>query len=229
MRDPVRPKKQETVASIIHKPLPGSVEDQLEHLILEGELRPGERLHETQLSTRFGISRGPLREATRSLQAKGLVEVIPNRGVFVRSVSSDEALEIYDVRAAIFGLAGRLLTDLVNDAMLANMFAFLEQMDAAAATGDFDDYYRHNLAFHDFLIRGAGNTTLTEEYNTLVNKLHLCRARSLVKAGGLSVSNHEHRDMVEAVASGDRERANSAFFRHVQRSKTRFMSTIDES
>lgn len=225
----MRTEKQETAASMVHKPLPGAVEDQLEHLILEGELRPGERLHEIQLSTRFGISRGPLREATRSLQAKGLVEVIPNRGVFVRSVSSDEALEVYDVRAAIFGLAGRLLTDLVNDEMLAKMYAFLEQMDAAAASGDFDEYYRYNLAFHDFLIRGTGNATLTEEYNTLVNKLHLCRARSLVKAGGLSVSNHEHREMVDAVASGDRERANSAFFRHVERSKARFMSTIDES
>jgi DNA-binding GntR family transcriptional regulator len=224
----VRPAKQKTTAPIIDKSLPGSVEDRLEHLILDGELRPGERLHEIQLSKRFGISRGPLREATRSLQAKGLVEVIPNRGVFVRFISSDEALEIYDVRAAIFGLAGRLLTDLVNDAILAKMYTFLEEMDAAAASNDFDEYYHHNLTFHDFLIRGAGNATLTEAYNTLVNKLHLCRARSLVKAGGLSISNHEHREMVEAVASGDRERANSAFFRHVERSKMRFILTIDD-
>ena len=225
---PVSSADQGAVAATVTKSLPASVEHQLEHLILEGELRPGERLHEIQLSTRFGISRGPLREATRSLQAKGLVEVIPNRGVFVRSVSSEEALEIYDVRAAIFGLAGRLLTDLVNDEMLARMYAFLDQMDAAAASGDFDEYYRHNLAFHDFLITSTANRTLVEEYGTLVNKLHLCRARSLVKAGGLSVSNHEHREMVEAVASGDRERASSAFFRHVERSKTRFKSTIGE-
>lgn len=212
-----------------NKSLTGSVEHQLEHLILGGELLPGERLHEIQLSTRFGISRGPLREATRSLQSKGLVEVIPNRGVFVRSVSSDEALEIYDVRAAIFGLAGRLLTDIVNDEMLATMYAFLDGMDASAANGDFDEYYSRNLAFHDFLIIGTGNTTLAEEYSTLVNKLHLCRARSLVKAGGLSVSNHEHREMVDAVATGNRERAQSAFFRHVERSKTRFKSTIGEN
>ena len=211
------------------KSLTGSVEHQLEHLILGGELRPGERLHEIQLSTRFGISRGPLREATRSLQAKGLVEVIPNRGVFVRSVSPEEAVEIYDVRAAIFGLAGRLLTDLVNDEMLATMYAFLEKMDAAAAEGDFEEYYRLNLAFHDFLILGTGNATLAEEYHTLVNKLHLCRAQSLVNAGGLSVSNHEHREMVDAVASGDRERAQAAFFRHVERSRNRFKSTIAET
>jgi len=208
--------------------LTGSVEDELEHLILTGALRPGERLHEIQLSTRFGISRGPLREATRSLQAKGLVEVIPNRGVFVRSVTPGEALEIYDVRAAIFGLAGRLLTDLVNDTMLSRMHAFLEDMDAAAAKNDFEGYYRLNLAFHDFLILGTRNKTLAEEYNTLVNKLHLCRAQSLVTAGGLSVSNHEHREMVDSVASGNRERAQAAFFRHVERSKDRFRSTVTD-
>jgi DNA-binding GntR family transcriptional regulator len=91
---------------------------------MTGELRPGERLHEVQLSTRFGISRGPLREATRSLQSKVLVEIIPNSGVFVKLVSPEEALEIYDVRATIFGLAGLLLTDLINDEMLQRCMSF---------------------------------------------------------------------------------------------------------
>lgn len=206
-----------------------SLERELEHIILAGEIRPGERLHEIQLSKRFGISRGPLREATRSLQSRGLVQVIPKRGVFVRSVSPDEALEIYDVRAGVFGLAGRLLADRVDDAMLATMRDYLDQMDIAAEQRDFDEYYRQNLAFHDFLLAGTGNETLIEVYKTLANKLHLCRARSLVGAGGLSVSNHEHREMVEAVATGNRDRAQAAFFRHVERARDRFKSTIDTS
>jgi DNA-binding GntR family transcriptional regulator len=145
------------------------------------------------------------------------VEIISNRGVFVKLVSPEEALEIFDVRAAIFGLAGLLLINLVNDEMLATMHEFLDGMDVAAAQNDFEEYYRLNLAFHDFLIIGAGNKTLAEAYKTLVNKRHLCRAHSLVNAGGLSVSNHEHREMVDAVASGNRERAQGAFFRHVER------------
>ncbi len=107
--------------------------------------------------------------------------------------------------------------------MLAKMYLFLEKMDAPAARSNFDEYDGCNLALHDILMRGAGNATLTEEYNSLVDKLHLCRARNLVKAGGLSVSNHEHREMVEAVASAGRKRADSAFCRHVERSKTRFI------
>ena len=206
---------------------PQSLERELEHMILTGELRPGERLHEVQLSKRFGVSRGPLREATRSLQSRGLVEVIPKRGVFVRSVSHEEALEIYDVRAGVFALAGRILADRVDDNMLTTMRIDLDRMDVAAEKRDFDEYYRYNLAFHEFLMKSTQNDTLIDVYQTLANKLHLCRARSLVNAGGLSVSNHEHREMVEAVATGNRERAQAAFFRHVERARDRFKSTID--
>lgn len=207
--------------------LSGALERELEHLILTGELKPGERLNEIQLSTRFGTSRGPLREATRSLHAKGLVDIIRNRGVFVRSVSPREAQEIYEVRAAIFGLAGRLLTDRLTDETLVTLEDYLARMDAVAAERDFDNYYPINLAFHDFLVNSTGNATLVREYKGFVNKLHLCRARGLVQAGGLSVSNREHREMVAALASGNRDRAQDAFFRHVERSKLRFLSTID--
>ncbi|MBC7284254.1 FCD domain-containing protein [Hoeflea sp.] len=206
--------------------LTGALERELEHLILTGELKPGERLNEIQLSARFGTSRGPLREATRTLEAKGLVDAIRNRGVFVRSISPEEALEIYDIRAALFGLAGRLLTDMITDAMLIKLNEFLDQMDEIAQQRDFDRYYPVNLQFHDFLIRSTNNKTLAREYKSLVNKLHLCRARGLVQAGGLAVSNHEHREMVDALASGNRERAQEAFFRHVERSKQRFTTTL---
>ena len=206
--------------------LTGALERELEHLILTGELKPGERLNEIQLSNRFGTSRGPLREATRSLHAKGLVDIIRNRGVFVRAVSPQEALEIYEVRAAIFGLAGRLVTDRVTDEMLGRLEDYLQQMDAVAAGRNFDDYYPLTLAFHHYLVTSTGNATLVREYKGFVNKLHLCRARGLVQAGGLAVSNREHREMVDALASGNRDRAQEAFFRHVERSKLRFLSTL---
>ena len=147
--------------------LTGALERELEHLILTGELKPGERLNEIHLSARFGTSRGPLREATRTLEAKGLVNAIRNRGVFVRSISPEEALEIYDIRAALFGLAGRLLTDMITDAMLTRLNEFLDQMDEIAQQRDFDRYYPLNLQFHDFLIKSTNNKTLAQEYKSL--------------------------------------------------------------
>lgn len=202
------------------------IELALEHLILAGDLKPGERLIEIELARRFGTSRGPLREALQTLAARGLVETVRNRGVIVRAISAREAMELYDVRAAVFGLAGRLLTDRLNDIMLDTMYSFVRDMEVLAKSQSFDEYYRKNLAFHDYLITSTGNQVLSAEYRSFVNKLHLCRAKTLVQAGGLAVSNREHAEMVDAVASGDRIRAQEAFFRHVERAKIRFMSIL---
>ncbi|MEF2546657.1 FCD domain-containing protein [Aurantimonas sp. E1-2-R+4] len=209
--------------------LASAVEKQIEHLILGGELQPGERLNEFQLANRFGMSRGPLREAMRSLHAKGFVDVVRNRGVFVRQIHVEEALEIYDLRSAIFGLGGRLLAERVTDDMMRRLQSYLTRMDEIAAKSDFDAYYPMNLEFHSYLVTSAGNRTLVGEYRSLVNRLHLCRARTLVQAKGLSVSNKEHREMVEALASGNADRAQETFFRHVQKAKLRFLSTFDEA
>ncbi len=204
------------------------VEKEVERMILGGALKPGERLNEFQLASHFGMSRGPLREAMRSLNARGFVEVIRNRGVFVRQIPVKEALEIYDLRSALFGLAGRLLADRLNDDILERLKDFLARMGTFAGTQDFDAYYPVNLEFHSFLVTESGNATLKREYQSFVDRLHLCRARTLVQANGLAVSNHEHREMVDALASGNLARAQDAFFRHVQRAKLRFISTLDK-
>lgn len=226
MMEPPEPIRSD-LAVLRSASLSSAIENELQEMILKGAIKPNERLNELQLANRFGTSRGPLREALRSLQGKGLVHFVRNRGVFVRAISPEEALEIYDLRAALFGLAGRLLADLVNDEMLVTLEDFLTRMDAASENRDFSAYYPLNLAFHDYLVGSTGNQLLLREYKMFVEKLHLCRGRGLVQAGGLSVSNREHREMVDAIAAGNRERAFEAFFRHVERAKHRFRSTLE--
>lgn len=203
------------------------LEREMERLILTGELEPGERINEIQLSNRFGTSRGPIREATRSLEAKGLVEVVRNRGVYVRRLSVEDAIEIYDVRAALFGQAGRLLAERMTDELLSQLTHYVNEMDVIAERGSFDDYYPVNLAFHNLIVTSAGNRTLTAEYQRFVNKLHLFRARALVQGGGLAVSNREHRAMLDALASGDGDRAQMTHWRHVALAKRRLMTAVD--
>ncbi len=208
--------------------LTNALEKQIERLIIEGTLAPGERLNEIQLAARFGTSRGPLREAMSGLAAKGFVGVIRNRGFFVRELSVEEALEIYDVRAALFGLAGRLLAQKMNDEVLAKLNASLEAMETAARAGDFESYYPLNLEFHQTIVQSTGNAALLAEYQRFVKKMHLFRAKSLVQGGGLAVSNREHREMVDALASGDVERAHAAHWRHVERAKARMLAAVRE-
>jgi DNA-binding GntR family transcriptional regulator len=203
--------------------LSGVLEREIEKAILSGQIPPGERVNENQLALRFGTSRGPVREALRALEGLGLVELVPNRGVFIRQPEKDEAIEIYEVRSALFGLAGRLLAERVTDAQCAQLTDYLDQMDIAAGSHDFESYYPLNLAFHAYIIDACKNATLANMYRGMVKKLHLFRARSLVQGGGLDVSNSEHREMVNAIIARDPDRAANAHSNHVLAAKARLL------
>jgi DNA-binding GntR family transcriptional regulator len=198
---------------------------EIERLILEGEFAPGERINENALAARFGVSRGPIREACRALAELGLVEQVPNRGVFLRKIDSLQAEQLYDLRAGLFGLAARLLADSVTDAQLTELEAVLGRMDAAAQS--FDDYYPLNLRLHELILEYTGNERLISAYRQLVKELHLFRARGLVQGGGLAVSNAEHRDIVAALRARDAVRAFEAAYQHVQEGKNR-MRAVSE-
>ena len=95
--------------------LPRSIAEQLKQLIYAGEFKAGDRLNEAALAVRMGTSRGPIREAIRILTGTGLVTPVVNRGVFVRQVSLREMLEIYDLRALVFGFAAARAAENVTD------------------------------------------------------------------------------------------------------------------
>lgn len=202
------------------------LETEIERLILAGTIQPGERINENQLAARFGTSRGPIREAIRALEGAGMVEAIPNRGVFVRTLSVGEVREVYDVRAALFGLAGRLMADRATSGDVETLDDFIARMEAAASALDFESYYPLNLAFHAFILDACGNATLAAEYKAFVKRLTLFRARSLVQGGGLGVSNREHREMVEAVRARDAQWAHDAHWRHVINAKNRLLAVV---
>ncbi|MGL4243212.1 MAG: FCD domain-containing protein [Beijerinckiaceae bacterium] len=207
-------------------PLGGVIAEELERMIMAGEIRPGERINEQQLAQRFNVSRGPIREAVRALEGGGLVEASPNRGVFVRRLGVDEVRELYDIRAALFGLAGKLMAERATPQEVARLEELLSAMERAADARDFDAYYPLNLAFHEAIVDGSGNRTLANQYRSFVRTLTLFRARSLVQGGGLAVSNREHREMVSAIAARDPTWAHEAHWRHVAAAKDRLLRVV---
>lgn len=140
----------------------------------------------------------------------------------MRSTPLKEALEICNLRAAVFGLAGRLVADKMSDQIFHDLQDFVDHMDVFATERNFEVYYPVNLAFYAYLIDATENNALKHEYSGLVNKIHLCRAAGLVQKDGMFLSNREHRDVIDALASGDKFRAQESFFRHVERAKHRF-------
>lgn len=198
---------------------------EIERMILDGSFGAGERINENALAARFGVSRGPVREACRALAELGFVELIPNRGVFIRRIDRREAEQLYDVRAGLTGLAARLLAKTVSDAQLATLDALLDRMDVAGLS--LDDYYPLNLQFHDGMVEFTGNERLIAAYRQLVKELHLFRARGLVQGGGLAVSNAEHRDMVDAIRARDPVRAFEIAYSHVEYGKARMLAALE--
>ena len=203
-----------------------AVEREVERLILNGSFAPGERINENRLALQLGTSRGPIREAIRTLEGSGLIVSIRNRGSFIRRLSVQEVRELYEVRSALFGLAGRLLAERVTEEQLSRLQAYVAAMEDASARRDFDAYYPLNLAFHEFIVDSAGNATLAQQYRSFVKKLHLFRARSLVQGGGLTVSNDEHKEMVAAIAARDPDRADYAHRRHVASARDRLLTVV---
>ena len=204
------------------------VQAEIEKIILGGEFRPGEKLNEKALADRLGVSRGPVREAFQALHARGLVEMIPNRGVFVQRISRHEAVAIYDVRAGLFGTACRLLAERIDNRLMAELRSLLAQMDAVGARRDLDAYWPLNIAFHTAIVHGAGNAVLEQSYLSLVSRLQLFRTRGLVHGGGFESSNIEHRRIVDALDARDPLAAFEAAYRHVQAGKARVVTTPDD-
>jgi phosphonate utilization transcriptional regulator len=201
--------------------LPGLVQAEIEQLILRGELAIGQRINESDLASRFGMSRGPIREALRALEESRLVRSEKNRGVFVREVSIDEADEIYDVREALDQLIGQRVAERTTPEQLRDMQTVVAAMDDATAVQDIKRYHALNLKFHDMLVDFAGNARLTETYRLLTKGLLLFRLRGLQDGGGFSVSNTEHKAVVEAIAARDSARAGRLLRRHAVESRAR--------
>lgn len=204
-----------------------ALKEEIERLILDGELKAGERLNESVLAARYKTSRGPIREALQALKQQRLVTFEKNRGAFVREVSLQEAEELYDIRSALDEMVGRRLAERIDPADLARLTELTETMEAAAQAEDIARYYPANLAFHDLLLAATGNRRLMAIYRELINELHLLRRRGLSTAGALHESNHEHRDLLQAITAGDADAAALAMRRHIECARSRLRSAFE--
>ncbi len=210
-----------SIALLQNSSLASLVQQEIERMIVSGEIRPGVKLTEAMLAERLGVSRGPIREAFRMLEEAGLVRQEKNRGVFVRDVPIEEAMEIYDLRAMMDAQVGRLLAGTIRPEQLKEMRAMVEAMERAVKTGQADDYHLLNLKFHDRLVEFTGNRKLAAIYRKLIKELSLFRRMNLADDAIMPVSATEHRRIVKAIASGDSEAAADAMHEHVTASRDR--------
>jgi len=212
-----------TIALLQTNSLTMVVQQEIERAILCGEFGPGAKLNEAALALRLGVSRGPVREAFRMLDEAGLVRTEKNRGVFVRDIPIDEAIEIYELRAAMEESVGRRLAERMTVAQRQEAEDLVHAMEAAVLARDAHAYHLLNLQFHDRLVEMAGNRKLTSIYRKLIKEISLFRRLNLADENLLPASAHAHWDMLRAITRGDPEVAGRAMFDHAIHSKDRMV------
>lgn len=160
-------------------PLRQQVLDGLRRAIIDGQLAPGARLTERELTKMMGVSRTVVREALRQLESEGLIAIIPNKGPVVRALTLAEAKDLYSIRAVLEGLAARLFVENASNVQRKQLARALDVVASAYEDGDAQQVLDTKNRFYDVLFEGAGSETLSTMLSTLHARIWRWRALGL--------------------------------------------------
>lgn len=199
----------------MHRPLRDVVCDEIRDQIISGRHLPGTRLIEDQLARDLGVSRSPVREALRVLEAEGFIDMVPRKGVVVSSISSDEAAEVFEVRIALEALAARLAARKASTTSVAHLTGILDEAEEALSHHDVVRLARLNTEFHELVLDVAGNGYLRDVMIPLRGRMQWIFGQT---AGGQRGhrSLAEHRQLAQAIADHDEEGAARSAAQHVR-------------
>lgn len=202
------------------------VEARLRQAIVQGHFRPGDHVSDRVMCEMFQVSRPVVREAVRQLEAEGLLETLPHKGSFVRSMSVDEAERIYDVRGVLEALAARGFARNATDAQMQALAALFEKLKAAHKNPGSIDILDVKQRFYEQLLRGCGNEYVTRMLNQILNRSTLLRATSLSDPARLPKSIAELRILMKALRERDEEAAWKASLEHVRRAAAAALAVL---
>ena len=190
--------------------------ERLREEILAGRLAPGSRLVESDLTARFAVSRGPVREGLRRLSADGLIEHRPHRGAVVRRLTEREIRELFSIRIEMEALAARLAAAADAPDRRSRFIASIEPIYSDGARNPCD-YLRENAAFHDAVMALADNHALRDLAARLQLPLIMAQVGDILTAPVLVTSVREHRMVAEAILKRDPTAASARMRAHLGR------------
>ncbi len=202
--------------------LSAQVKDKMLQWILEGQLRPGARIIETRVARELGTSQAPVREALRDLATLGLVEMHPYRGARVREPAPDELVEAMEVRGELEAMAARSAVRRITDADLDRLEAILDEMRSSAARGDAHAQALQNLAFHTTVVAASGNLTIQRLW-TMLEPFARSYLTATVPGADLEWLADRHASVVDALRSGDPDRAAEAMRVHAREAESQVL------
>ncbi len=208
----------------------GSLEEQvymkLEDEIISGELGRGQIVTECELASRLGVSRTPVRGALRRLAEDGLVEITTNRRITVVGVSADDLVDTYNIRTRLEGLSSRLAAERMTDDEKKKLTEFVELSEYYISKKDTEHLGSLDTEFHSMIYRASGNRMLCRILSELHRNIERYRRISLSTPGRLESSVAEHREILDAIVSGDKERADALTSEHIEHALANLKNTL---
>lgn len=209
-----------------YRSLKDSAAAEIRTRILDGTLPPGARLIEDELASQFGISRMPVREALTLLEGEGFVDIAPRKGATVSVVSAAEAIDMFEVRSMLEGLAARLAARSGRPEALELLADIVSQGSEAITTSDADRISALHSQFHVALAQVGGNSYLVDLVSPLPAKIEWIY-NSILRTRA-EVSWPEHAEILDAVRSGNEDLAEQVTRRHVQQAAHAFLENLEE-
>lgn len=212
-------------------PLRDVVFNTLRRAILTGNIRPGERLMEVQLSQMLGVSRTPIREAIRKLELEGLVETLPRRGAQVAKISEKSLKDVLEVRRALDVLIAELACIRISEEQLMDLQNAQTQFEMAvkqASDKDIDtaEIAKADVEFHNIIMEATGNERLISLVNNLAEQMYRYRFVYLKDQNIHEKLILEHKDIYEAIRNRDVERAKETAAIHIDNQEKEIIEHI---
>jgi DNA-binding GntR family transcriptional regulator len=204
--------------------------DLLKADILENRLPPGLQATEPEIAVRLGMSRTPVREALVRLQNEGLIELVPRRGIRVVPIAPKDMHDIYQLLTVLEPeAAADVARRGMNRAELEALETATADMERALEHGDLDGWAAADDRFHRTLLSYSTNERLTAFLNTLFDQAHRARMITLRLRETPTKSTVEHRDILQAILSGDAQKTREVFRRHRERSAAELVRILENT
>lgn len=205
-------------------PLRDIVFQTLRNAIITGDLQPGERLMETQLAERLGVSRTPIREAIRKLELEGLVIMVPRKGAQVAQFTEKDIQDVLEVRAALEALAAKLACKRMDDRSFLKLQLAIAEYSYAAKNKDLEAMIEKDVEFHDIICNATQNDKLIQLFTNLKEQVNRYRITYLKNIEDSETVEAEHLAILEALKNKDEEVAGDLASKHIH---TQFHTITD--
>lgn len=217
-------------ASIKLKSLSDQLYEYLSNSIIEGKIKPGEKLVENDLGRQFGISRSPIRECFRILESEGLITIHPRKGTFVRELTSKDIEDVFPVRASLESLAAKLAVPNIKEKEIGIFSDLIIKMEESLGNGDIKSFLRFNFEFHSIFIKASNNQVLEKTLKNLGKGLWLRIAFLYYQAPeGLNYSNSMHKKIVRAFQRKDVQSVQRLVEEHIDHAKRQLLLSFNKN